>query len=109
MPSKIKLNGTLLFPSKWLACDDLGGKDSTVEIKKVRQEMLHMPDNSEEPGLIVAFKGAKKEFICNVTNGNTIAGHHGQEATEWIGKKVTLYPTTCRGKGGETVDCIRVR
>ena len=33
---------------------------------------------------------------------------HGKETNNWIGKKITLFPTRDRF-GGKQVDCIRIR
>ena len=54
-----------------------------------------------------AVQGAKKLW-CNKTNGRTIAKLYGK-TENWIGKRITLFPTDTRGAGGQTVPCIRVR
>ena len=44
----------------------------------------------------------------NSTNCKTIAAMYGNDTANWIGKRITLYPTQT-SFGSETVDCIRVR
>src|SRR5262245_22649845 len=74
-----------------------------------------------DPGTVGGQKGRKKEkkailhfrefprpMVCNVTNAKAIAGMYGVHVEKWIGKRITLYPTTTTF-GSETVDCIRVR
>jgi hypothetical protein len=47
-------------------------------------------------------------FVLNPTNRNVIRQLYGNAPREWVGKLITLYPTTT-DVGGETKDCIRVR
>ena len=44
-----------------------------------------------------------------VTSSKVIQDLYGKDPREWIGKSITIYPTTCRGVGGDMVDCVRVR
>lgn len=98
-----------LFDSKFLRWFDIVEKgDVTVEITKVRKEEVTLPGGAKKMAPIVTFKGAKKEFVLNRTNGDSIAGQCGQKPSQWIGKKITLYVTTTNCKG-RTVNCIRVR
>jgi hypothetical protein len=57
---------------------------------------------------ILRLRGTTKTFVCNSTNGATIAQLYGKDPAGWIGKAITLYATTTQF-GGKTVDCIRVR
>ena len=97
-----------MFDSEYLANWDLDG-DVTVEIHKVVGGEVRTPDGSTERKPFLYFKGAKKAMVVNKTNGKIIAGMYGNDSTDWIGKSITLYATTCSGKGGDTVDCIRIR
>ena len=58
---------------------------------------------------VIAFKGSPKVLIVGATTGKTIAAMYGNDTAEWIGKRITLYATTCRGADGSTVECVRVR
>tara|TARA_R100000734_G_C3310234_1_gene101012 strand:+ start:150 stop:512 length:363 start_codon:yes stop_codon:yes gene_type:complete len=97
------------FPG-FLEAGDLDGNDITLAIKVVRESG---PDDKGQDGKplekpIVVFANARKEWVLNITNARTIRTLYGDKYEKWKGKKVTLYPTTCRAFG-ETKACIRVR
>ena len=99
----------LLMTSDKLHAADLQGRDCTVEIERVTQG--EYTDNKgkkvKKPDLW--FKGKSKPLGLNATNAKTIARLLGSNNTEqWIGKAITLYPTTTDAYG-EQVECIRVR
>lgn len=105
----------LLHPSKWLYAADLKGKDVVLTIREVVMEpAFNQKKNKNEPVPVVYFEetkgkgGEEKRLLLNKTNTATIAQLHGVETGEWKGKKICLFPTTTR-RGGETVECIRVR
>lgn len=98
----------LLFPSKYLAADDLRGRDVTVVIERIepRHELQRTTGKDWKP---VAFlRGKEKAWVLNKTNAKAIAKLYGKEVLGWIGKAVTIYPTVTQVKG-EDCDCIRVR
>jgi hypothetical protein len=99
----------LMFPSNYVGAHDLKGKDATLAIDSVSVAELTMEGGKKENKPVVTFKGAKKKLVLNKTNAKTIAALYGTDTNAWIGQPVTLYPTTCRGERGATVDCIRVR
>ena len=99
----------LLFPSKYLRAADLGEKDAVVEISAIDpRHQLRRADNTTEEKPVVSMKGTDKLWVLNKTNAKTIARLYGKRPREWIGKRVTLYPTEVAafGKQHET---IRVR
>ena len=98
----------LLFPRDYVGACDLEGKDKTVTIEGVSVEDLKC-DRGTERKPIVRFKGATKKLVLNKTNAKVIAALYGTKTEDWTGKAIALFPTTCSGKGGETVECIRVR
>jgi len=103
----------LLFPSKFLRCADLQGKDVTVQITSVEMDDLrcHGGKTERKPVMRMATRNGKaldKRLVLNKTNATTIAGMHGNETDAWHGHLVTLYPTKAQF-GGKSVDCIRVR
>ena len=106
---KATLRGELLNPGRFLAAPDLKGKDWTMVIEKVEfEEVVRAETGQKETVPVVWFKKAKKGWIINRTNEDSIIHMHGKVAENWGGKEVTIYPTTTRC-GRETVDCIRVR
>lgn len=102
------LEGQILFPSNFLCAEDLKGKDATVAIESVGIDDLMCQGGKKKKSFLIAFAGKQKKLVCNKTNAVAIADIHGQEAKAWIGKKITIYPTTCKF-GKDTVSCIRVR
>jgi len=98
----------LMYPSEYVAACDLHEKDMKVTIEKVGVEDVVGSDGKKQSRPVLSFKGAKKRMVCCKTNAKTIARLHGTNTDDWIGKAVTLYPTTCQAFG-ETKECVRVR
>lgn len=109
----------LLYPSRYLRAADLQGKDVTLTIRqKPAREELTGQGGKKERKPILYFEEAKaraardgeeeKRLVCNITNANTIAMLYGTDPAKWVGKRVTLFPTTT-AVGGKTTDCIRIR
>ena len=58
---------------------------------------------------VVFFEDEEKGLILNKTNGLKIAAIIGSRDTnQWVGKAVTLFPTTVEF-GGDSIAAIRVR
>lgn len=99
-----------MFDSKWVKAWDLGGKERTLVIEKVEQGVVEDPRKKTRDRLpVLWFKGAKKPFGCNKTNAATIKAMYGKMTEDWVGKSVTLYPTTCQVGPDPQVDCIRIK
>lgn len=106
---KPTFGGKLMFPSDYLAAVEFQGRDVTLKIRSVERESLRRTDGENEPAFIVRFEETKKKLVLNKTNAAAIATLTGEtEAQNWVGRRVTLYPTTCQAFGAE-VECIRVR
>ena len=98
-----------MFDEKeYLFAFDLQNKEVTVEIAKVEAGTITGEQGRKSKKPLVSFKGAKKKLALNKTNGKTIASLYGNDTSMWIGKLITIYPTTTTF-GSETVECIRVR
>jgi hypothetical protein len=104
---KLTFKGSLMFPSDYVAAEDLKG-DTPVTIAKVELTKLRNTSGQLEDKFLLHFNRARKPLVLNKTNGDTIASLHGSQAEAWTGKEITLYPTTCMAFGQE-VTCIRVR
>lgn len=69
--------------------------------------------------VVVTYKGATKpHVVCRTAQkqirfalaGEFGGGIHDWDDTEkWIGKKITIYPTTCNAFGNPETPCIRVK
>lgn len=106
---KALLDGALMHPSEFLNAVELQGRDATVTIEAVKMNDLPREGSSKKDVLpVLTFVGKKKKLVLNKTNASVLVGLYGPHAKEWIGKAVTLYPTTTRF-GADTVNCIRVR
>lgn len=84
--------------------------DKTATIERVDE--VRLPGAGEikanrKP--VLSFKGTAKRLIVGATIGKVIAAMYGDDTDAWVGKRITLYATKTRSKGGEQVDCVRVR
>jgi hypothetical protein len=109
---KPTINGKLMFPSEYIVAEDLKGRDVTLTIARVRIEM-RPTDSGPQPMPFLYFeemdrKSSDKRLGLNVTNARSIARLYGTEATDWIGERITIYPTTCDAFG-DIVTCVRIR
>jgi hypothetical protein len=96
-----------MFDNDYIKAFDLAGKDVIVTIERVcAGEVSNKTKKARKPLLYV--KGQAKPLVLNKTNAKVICQLYGKETDEWIGKRLTLYPTTV-DFGGETVEAIRVR
>lgn len=106
--TKCVLGEKLMHPNDFLAAIEFKGKDVTLTIATVTMETLTLQSGVKEIKPVFTFKETKKKFVCNKTNASSIASMYGNQALEWAGKRITLYPTkTPVGKTME--DCIRIR
>lgn len=105
----IKVSDTSLY----LETEALEGRERTLTIAKVRQ-----PKNTEKgrdgrplnsSALILTYEKATKEHICCRTVQKQIRQLHGNDTAGWIGKQITIYPTTCKAFGDDNTPCIRVK
>lgn len=96
-----------LFPSKFVKAADLNGKPVTLTIKELKiEKMGHGAEEERKP--VLFFERATKGLVLNRTNAMVIASLYGDEADDWAGKRVTIYPTRVRAFG-QMQDCIRVK
>jgi hypothetical protein len=94
----------------YLFAFDLQGRDCTVTIAKVTGGEIKGTGGKKSKKPLCYFRESKdnRPLGLNSTNCKTIAAMYGNDTAGWIGKRITLYPTTT-SFGSETVDCIRVR
>lgn len=97
-----------MFDRDYIGAWDLAGRDVTAVIKKVTAGKLTGSGGKSAKKPIVYFEGKEKGFALNKTNGKCIAAMYGNDTAAWVGKRITIYPTTTTF-GSDTVDCIRVR
>lgn len=96
------------FASGTIKAEDLQGKDVTLTIRSSEMKMFEGDNGGKEKKIAIQFLKTDKELICNKTNRDIIVALHGDETDDWIGKKVTLYPTRVQF-GPKMVWAIRIR
>jgi hypothetical protein len=93
---------------EFLFAYDLQGRDVTVTISRVVAGQLTDQNGRKSKKPVVFFEGKDKGLALNSTNAKTIAALYGNYVEAWVGKSITIYPTTTK-MAGEVVECIRVR
>lgn len=96
-----------MFDRDYIGSWDLPG-DVVVTISEVKAGEVVGNGGRKAKKPIVRFEGKEKALLCNKTNAKTIAALYGNDTANWVGKRITLYPTKTQ-MGGEEVDAIRVR
>lgn len=97
------------LPGDYLGAYSLNGQDMVVTIQSAGPEIITGANGKKEECLVIHFRENILNMVCNRTNAKTITKVTGSAYVEdWVGKKITLYPTTTKF-GGEVVECIRVR
>ena len=97
-----------MFDREYIGAWDLEGRDVTVTISRVTRGELTGEGGRKTKKPIVYFQGKEKGFAANKTNCKIIAAMYGTDTAKWVGRQITLYPTTTE-MSGQTHDCIRVR
>lgn len=76
----------------------------TVTITGCDHTDAYNPGTKEQGTLwALKFQGTEKVLGINVTNGEIIGQHLGDETDDWIGKQITLRVAKCKNE-----KCIRV-
>lgn len=104
------------FDSSCFRVWHLAGKERTFKIARVTRLTSEMVTGGKrevkkQPKLeLVTQRGESVPLplLLNKTNAGTIAQLYGNRPSEWVGKLITMYPTTT-SVGGKEQDCIRIR
>lgn len=97
-----------MYEKEFVYAYDLDGKDVTLTIERVNVGELVGTSGKKTKKPVVYFRGTPKGLALCVTNGKTIATLYGNRTEDWVGKRITIYPTKTTF-GGAEVECIRVR
>lgn len=81
-----------LYPGRFMKAGEFKGRAWTMQIEEIRIEELEGEKGKRDRGILM-FKGAKKGLVLNRTNGECLKAMWGRATREWVGKRVTLYPT----------------
>jgi len=104
----------LVYPSNYVKAADLKG-DVTIEIVRVEWEQLIMQGGKKDTKPAITMKSASGKVLGKkLIVGKTVLRQIGVAVGDpvianWTGKRITIYPTTCKGAEGGIVECIRVR
>lgn len=91
-----------LYPGRFLKAGDFKGKNVTLKISAVKIEEL-IGDKGPQIKGVIAFEKTEKQWALNKTNGLCLKAMFGRSVQDWVGKRVTLFPSTWDGE-----ICIRV-
>lgn len=95
-----------LYPNRFIHADLLRGKKVTLTIKSL--DIEEMETHKGKKGAVIAyFHERPLQLGTNKTNGYCLKRMFGNNPHDWIGKRITIYPTTT-SFGKEKVDCIRI-
>jgi len=84
--------------------------DATLEISEViARGIKKSKDGKLIDKPILLFKATKRGLVLNKTNAKVIALMFGNKMDSWVGRKITMFPTTCKAFGSDKTPCIRVR
>jgi hypothetical protein len=95
------------YDSKVLRVWHLEGREKSFTIAKVTRVTLESRDGIKKQPL-VHFMGVPLPLALNKTNGASIEHLYGRKVSEWVGKRITLYPTKTQ-VGRDQKECIRIR
>lgn len=96
-----------LYPGRFLHADHLKGKPVTLKIADVYREQLY-GEKGKQVKAILAFEQTQLVYVCPPLNGRCLLEMFGTNVQEWIGKRVTLFPTAEFAPLKKNVPCIRV-
>lgn len=91
-----------LYPGRFLKAGELQGKQATLTITSVDLDELE-GDNGKKIKGVISFDKTPKQLCLNKTNGICIRAMFGRKLADWVGKRITLFPSTWNGD-----DCIRI-
>ena len=91
-----------MYPNRFLKAAELKGKQVTLKIASVNIEEL-VGDKGPQIKGIIGFEKTAKQFAINRTNGICLKELFGRKVQEWVGKRVTLFPSEWNGE-----PCLRV-
>lgn len=95
-----------LYPNRFIHADLLKGRKVTLTIKSLDMEEMET-HKGKKTAVIAYFHERPLQLGTNKTNGYCLKRMFGNNPHDWIGKRITIYPTTT-SFGKEKVDCIRI-
>ncbi len=105
----VKFDGKIMMRGKYLGAAEFDGCDHDYTIKLIEQKnVAYEEDDDPEEAWIISFEETARQLLLNKTNCAAIGAIHGDNANEWIGKSITLFPARVKAFG-VMQDAVRVR
>lgn len=95
-----------LFPNRFIHADLLKGKKVTLTIKNLDMETMES-EKGKKSAVVAYFVESPLQLGTNKTNGYCLKRMFGSNPRSWIGRKITIFPTTTKF-GSDIVECIRI-
>lgn len=92
-----------LYPGRFIKAGELKGKRWTLTIADVDIDNLVGDDGKEKVKGVLSFKETPKQIPLNKTNGLCLRAMFGRKLSEWLGKRVIVFPDKWNGE-----DAIRI-
>jgi hypothetical protein len=87
-----------LFPGRFMKAGEFQGQDVTLTVTDVEIEDLPQDKGADKPRGILSFRETKKKLVLNRTNGECIKGMFGRNVQDWMGKRITFFPSEWNGE-----------
>ena len=81
-----------LFPGRFLKAGLFNNQSVTYTLKSVHREDLE-GEKGPEPKIILSFTETSLQLVLAKVNAEAIKAMFGSMVPEWIGKRITFYPT----------------
>lgn len=92
-----------LYPGRFIKAGELQGKRVTLTIKDIDTDLLIGDDGKEKVKGVITFEQTPKQLPLNKTNGLCLRAMFGRKLSDWIGRKIIIYPDKWNGE-----DAIRI-
>lgn len=86
-----------LYAGRFLKAGNFNGKPVTLTIKDANREELEGEDG-KKMRVILSFAETEMQHVAPKTNGLCIKAMFGEKLADWVGKRVTLFPSTFNGE-----------
>ena len=86
-----------LYAGRFLKAGNFNGKPVTLTIKGFMREELE-GDDGKKVKAVLSFEETEMQLVTCKTNGYSIKCMFGDKLSDWIGKRVTLFPSTWNGE-----------
>jgi hypothetical protein len=97
MAEKKPRNFDDLYPGRFLKAGNFDGKRVTLTIKDYDREMLEGDDGAKSKA-IITFAETPRQLVACKTNGLCLRAMFGSDLTQWVGKRVILFPSEWNGE-----------